>query len=109
MEKIFGGTIDLKKVPLRDSSMSAEEILLSESQERMLLICKPENFDLLNAVFKKWGLDADLLGHVKKKRQVKLTWGIETLTEIDPDIIVENPPNTIDPLQNGRLAIKSLN
>ncbi len=87
-----GLVIDLKKVPLRDSTMTAEDILLSESQERMLLICEPSNFEKLHKEFKKWSLDAVVLGEVQKSRKVKLMWGVETLTEIDPDLIVESAP-----------------
>lgn len=87
-----GLVIDLKKVPLRDSTMTAEDILLSESQERMLLICEPENLEKLQHEFKKWGLDAVVLGEVQASRKVKLLWGVETLTEIDPDLIVEKAP-----------------
>lgn len=87
-----GFVIDLKKVPLRDSTMTAEDILLSESQERMLLICEPRNFEKLQNEFKKWSLDACVLGEVQKERKVKLMWGVETLTEIDPDLIVEKAP-----------------
>jgi len=87
-----GLVIDLKKVPLRDETMSAEDILLSESQERMLLICKPDNFEKLQNEFKKWSLDAVVLGEVQKSRIIKLMWGIESLTEIDPDLIVDKAP-----------------
>lgn len=87
-----GLVIDLKKVPLRDSTMTAEDILLSESQERMLLICEPKNLEKLQLEFKKWGLDAVVLGEVQAARKVKLLWGVETLTEIDPDLIVEKAP-----------------
>lgn len=87
-----GLTLDLKKVPLRDNSMSAEDILLSESQERMLLICRPENLSDLQRVFKKWDLDAAVLGHVQQERKIRLMWGAELLTEIDPDLIVEKAP-----------------
>lgn len=87
-----GLIIDLKKVPLRDSTMTAEDILLSESQERMLLICRPENLKKLHDEFKKWSLDAVVLGEVQSVRKVKLMWGVETLTEIDPDLIVEQAP-----------------
>jgi phosphoribosylformylglycinamidine synthase len=87
-----GLVIDLKKVPLRDSTMTAEDILLSESQERMLLICEPKNFEKLQSTFKKWSLDAAILGEVQKDRKVKLLWGGEVLTEIDPDLIVEHAP-----------------
>ncbi len=87
-----GLVIDLKKVPLRDSTMTAEDILLSESQERMLLVCEPKHFENLKNAFKKWSLDAVVLGEVQKERKVKLMWGAETLTEIDPDLIVERAP-----------------
>lgn len=87
-----GLVIDLKKVPLRDETMAPEDILLSESQERMLLICKPENFNELHHEFKKWSLDAVVLGEVQKARKIKLMWGPEVLTEIDPDLIVEKAP-----------------
>jgi phosphoribosylformylglycinamidine synthase II len=88
----MGFDLDLKKVPLRDQTMTAEEILLSESQERMLLVCKPENFDHLSAIFHKWNLDATVLGKIKETKNIKLMWGQETLTEIDPNLIVKNPP-----------------
>lgn len=87
-----GLEMDLKKVPLRDQSMTPEDILLSESQERMLLICEPGNLAKLQAVFKKWSLDAVVLGKVLRDRKIKLMWGPETLTEIDPDLIVEKAP-----------------
>lgn len=87
-----GLEIDLSKVPLRDPSMGPEEILLSESQERMLLICEPEKFEALRAVFLKWGLDSEKLGQVTKNRTVKLTWKNEILTDIDPDLLVEKAP-----------------
>ncbi|MGZ3692172.1 MAG: phosphoribosylformylglycinamidine synthase subunit PurL, partial [Pseudobdellovibrio sp.] len=87
-----GLVIDLKKVPLRDSTMTAEDILLSESQERMLLVCEPKHFENLKNTFKKWSLDAVVLGEVQKERKVKLLWGTEVLTDIDPDLIVERAP-----------------
>ena len=95
-----GLVIDLKKVPLRDSTMTAEDILLSESQERMLLICEPAHFENLKNTFKKWSLDAVILGEVQKERKVKLMWGAEVLTEIDPDLIVEKAPQYNRPFNN---------
>jgi phosphoribosylformylglycinamidine synthase subunit PurL len=94
-----GLVIDLKKVPLRDSSMTAEDILLSESQERMLLVCEPKNFEKLKSTFKKWSLDAVILGEVQKDRKVKLMWGVEVLTDIDPDLIIEQAPRYERPFQ----------
>lgn len=87
-----GFRLDLDQVPLRDSSMSPEDILLSESQERMLLVCEPAKYDAICAIFERWGLDAVKIGEVTDKRTVELKWHNETLTEIDPDLLVENAP-----------------
>jgi phosphoribosylformylglycinamidine synthase subunit PurL len=87
-----GMRLDLDQVPLRDSSITPEEILLSESQERMLLICEPAKLEVLQKHFEKWGLDAVVVGQVIKERKVILKWKNEVLTEIDPDLLVENAP-----------------
>jgi len=63
-----GGTgieIDLAKVPQRETGMSPYEIMLSESQERMLLVAEKGREAEVLAVFKKWGLDAMVVGEVK--------------------------------------------
>ncbi len=87
-----GMRLDLSLVPLRDPTMTAEEILLSESQERMLLICKPEKFEAIQKVFANWGLDAARVGEVLSERKVELLWRNEKLCSIDPDILVEEAP-----------------
>src|SRR6185436_14456156 len=51
-----GLRIDLKKVPLREPDITPEEILLSESQERMVLVIEPKNFKKVEEVFKRWDL-----------------------------------------------------
>ena len=63
-----GGTgieIDLAKVPQRETGMTPYEIMLSESQERMLLVAEKGREQEVLAVFKKWGLDATVVGEVK--------------------------------------------
>jgi len=63
-----GGTgieIDLMKVPQRETGMSPYEIMLSESQERMLLVAEKGREQEVLAVFRKWGLDATVVGEVK--------------------------------------------
>src|SRR5256885_3709980 len=62
-----GGTgieIDLAKVPQRETGMTPYEIMLSESQERMLLVAEKGREHEVLAVFKKWGLDAVVVGRV---------------------------------------------
>jgi len=87
-----GMRLRLDEVPIRDSSLQPEEILLSESQERMLLICTPEKYSEVQKIFSKWGLDALRIGEIIPERKVELYWHNEILTSIDPDLLVENAP-----------------
>ena len=87
-----GMEMHLDQVPLRDSSMTPEEILLSESQERMLMICEPAKYDQVRKHFSRWGLDAQKIGQVIADRRVKLFWKGDVLTDVDPDLLVENAP-----------------
>ena len=59
-----GMTLDLDLVPIREEGMSAYEILLSESQERMLVVVKKGNEDRVREIFGKWDLHAVTIGHV---------------------------------------------
>src|ERR1700677_1622783 len=58
----LGVTLELDKVPCRESGMSAYEMMLSESQERMLMVLKPEKEKEAEAIFRKWGLDFRVVG-----------------------------------------------
>ncbi|WP_349357489.1 phosphoribosylformylglycinamidine synthase subunit PurL [Stappia sp.] len=59
----LGITLELDAVPVREERMSAYEMMLSESQERMLMVLRPEKEDEAKAIFKKWGLDFAVVGH----------------------------------------------
>ncbi|HEV7251633.1 MAG TPA: phosphoribosylformylglycinamidine synthase subunit PurL [Mesorhizobium sp.] len=58
----LGIELDLDRVPVRESGMSAYEMMLSESQERMLMVLRPEKEAEAQAVFRKWGLDFAIVG-----------------------------------------------
>jgi phosphoribosylformylglycinamidine synthase subunit PurL len=58
----LGVTLDLDRVPCRESGMTAYEMMLSESQERMLMVLKPEKEAQAEAIFRKWGLDFAVVG-----------------------------------------------
>ncbi|KQZ00308.1 phosphoribosylformylglycinamidine synthase [Pseudolabrys sp. Root1462] len=58
----LGVTLDLDKVPCREEGMTAYEMMLSESQERMLMVLKPEKEKEAEAIFRKWGLDFAVVG-----------------------------------------------
>ncbi|WP_322989570.1 phosphoribosylformylglycinamidine synthase subunit PurL [Hoeflea sp.] len=59
----LGVELDLDKVPVREENMSAYEMMLSESQERMLMVLEPEKEAEAKAIFVKWGLDFAIVGH----------------------------------------------
>jgi phosphoribosylformylglycinamidine synthase len=59
-----GIELDLDAVPQREPGMSAYEMMLSESQERMLIVLRPERQDMARAIFDKWELDFSVIGHL---------------------------------------------
>lgn len=87
-----GMDIDLSKVPLRDSSLGPEEILLSESQERMLLVADPSKATAIKEVFSRWGLEATEIGSVRSEKEIRLFWRGDIICEIDPSAITEGAP-----------------
>ncbi len=60
----MGVELDLDRVPMREENMSAYEIMLSESQERMLMVLKPGKEDIARAIFEKWELDFAIIGQL---------------------------------------------
>jgi phosphoribosylformylglycinamidine synthase len=83
--------IDLDRVPTREEGMSAYEILLSESQERMLLVAKPEHWDELSAIFDKWDLHAEVLGSVLKGDTVRMTYKGRVVVDLPVASVVDGP------------------
>ena len=90
-----GGTgieIDLAKVPQRETGMTPYEIMLSESQERMLLVAeKGREQEVLN-VFKKWGLDATVVGEVKDGERLVVRDHGKVVAEIPAHPLAEGGP-----------------
>ncbi|MFN8791254.1 MAG: phosphoribosylformylglycinamidine synthase subunit PurL [Bdellovibrionales bacterium] len=98
-----GFKLHLDRVPLRQAHLGPEEILLSESQERMLLICEPKNLENLQNVFHRWGLEATVIGEVVETPRIQLLWRNEVLTDIDPRLIVDEAPRYERPYESLRL------
>ncbi|HVA13816.1 MAG TPA: phosphoribosylformylglycinamidine synthase subunit PurL [Stellaceae bacterium] len=69
----LGITLDLDRVPMREPGMSAYEVMLSESQERMLMVLKPGSEDKARAVFEKWELDFARIGTITDTGRIILT------------------------------------
>jgi phosphoribosylformylglycinamidine synthase len=65
----LGVTLDLDQVPCRETGMTAYEMMLSESQERMLMVLKPEKEQEAEAIFRKWGLDFAVVGETNPSKR----------------------------------------
>lgn len=88
----LGLNLHLDKIPLRDNSMKPEDILLSESQERMLFICHPKKWTQLEALFQSYQLEVVRLGEVIKEKTISLYWKGQKILKTDPLVFTEKAP-----------------
>ena len=94
-----GMKVELDRVPLRDATLSPEEILMSESQERMCAIVEPKHIDRFLEICKKWDVTVTVIGEVTDGERLEITW--------HGDLIVDVPPRTVahdGPVYNRPLA-----
>ncbi|MCK4644645.1 MAG: phosphoribosylformylglycinamidine synthase subunit PurL [Candidatus Aminicenantes bacterium] len=87
-----GMEIDLDLVPQREEGMTPYEIMLSESQERMLIVAKKNKVREVQEIFSKWDLDAVIIGHVSDGDRLKVKAGGETVVDIPVDAVVNLCP-----------------
>jgi len=87
-----GVEIDLSLVPTREPGMTPYEILLSESQERMLVVAKPDRLAQVAAIAAKWELTATPIGRVTDDGMYRARWGDQTVAEIPGKRLVEDCP-----------------
>src|SRR5471032_614899 len=78
----LGVTLDLDKVPCREENMTAYEMMLSESQERMLMVLKPEKEKEAEAIFRKWGLDFAVVGHTTPSKRFIVRHGGAVMVDL---------------------------
>ena len=88
----MGITIDLDKVPQRAENLTAYEMMLSESQERMLAIVSPHALDDVKAILAKWDLDAHVLGTLDAGGMMRVLHRGELVAELPADKVSENSP-----------------
>ncbi|MDB4169178.1 phosphoribosylformylglycinamidine synthase subunit PurL [Planktomarina sp.] len=123
----LGVRLDLEKVPTRELNMTAYEMMLSESQERMLMVLKPELEEQAKAVFDKWDLDFAIVGEtiaedrflIVMNGEVKADLPLKALSGTAPEYDrpwVETPPAEplgdvphIDPIDGLKMLISSPN
>jgi phosphoribosylformylglycinamidine synthase subunit PurL len=87
-----GIDIDLDRVPQREHGMSAYEMLLSESQERMLLVAEKGREEEVFRVFRKWGLDAVTIGVVTDDGKLRVRHQGQVVAEIPNDALADEAP-----------------
>ncbi len=87
-----GIVLDMDKVPCREEGMTPYEMMLSESQERMLMVLKPGKEAMAEAIFRKWELDFAVIGEVTDTGHMVLTWQGETVCDIPLGPLAEDAP-----------------
>ena len=111
-----GMEVTLDNVLLRDDTLTAEEILMSESQERMMAIVRPEKLDDFLAITAKWEVETSVLGEVTDTGRLTIHWQGETIVDVDPKTVaIDSPvyerpyhrPDWLDGIQADSVAGKT--
>jgi len=87
-----GMHVDLDRVPLRDASLAPEEILMSESQERMMAVVEPGDVDAFLAVCDHWDVEAVVIGEVTQTGRLVVDWHGETVVDVPPRTVAHEGP-----------------
>lgn len=99
-----GVTIDVTKVPVREQGMTPYEILLSESQERMLVVAKLGHEDDVRAILAKWDLEAAVIGEVIAEPVYRVTEGARVVAEFPGSrLVTECPQYVLEPRESDAL------
>ena len=87
-----GMRVELTNVLLRDPTLTPGEILMSESQERMMAVVTPENVAEFEKVMEKWNVEFSWLGEVTDSGRLVITWDGETIVDVDPRTVAHEGP-----------------
>jgi phosphoribosylformylglycinamidine synthase len=93
-----GMNVQLEKVPLRDPSLSPEEILMSESQERMCAIIEPSKLARFMAICRKWDVTATVIGEVTAGDRLHITFNGELIVDVPPRTVAHDGPVLTRPM-----------
>ncbi|MEQ8356559.1 MAG: phosphoribosylformylglycinamidine synthase subunit PurL [Kiloniellaceae bacterium] len=94
-----GVELELDKVPCREDGMTPYEMMLSESQERMLMVLQPGKEDLARGIFEKWDLDFAVIGHLTDSGRMVLKMHGEVVGDLPIDPLAEASPEYDRPWQ----------
>jgi phosphoribosylformylglycinamidine synthase II len=87
-----GMHVELDRVPLRDSTLAPEEILMSESQERMMAVVEPDDVDAFMAICEKWDVEAVVIGEVTDSGRLHIDWHGERVVDVPPRSVAHDGP-----------------
>jgi phosphoribosylformylglycinamidine synthase II len=87
-----GMHVELDRVPLRDSTLAPEEILMSESQERMMAVVEPGDVDAFMAICAKWEVEAVVVGEVTDGDRLLIDWHGERVVDVPPRSVAHDGP-----------------
>ena len=82
----------LDRVPLRDSTLAPEEILMSESQERMMAVVAPDDVERALAICRRWDVEATVVGEVTGTGRLVVEWDGETVVDVPPRTVAHDGP-----------------
>ncbi len=94
-----GMAVRLELVPLRDPNLAPEEILMSESQERMMAVVAPEDVDKFMEICRKWDVSATIIGEVTDGDRLVIHWHGECIVDVDPKTVAHEGPTYERPYQ----------
>ncbi len=87
-----GMHVELDRVPLRDSTLAPEEILMSESQERMMAVVEPDDVAAFLAICAKWDVEAVVVGEVTDTGRLQIDWHGERVVDVPPRSVAHDGP-----------------
>jgi len=94
-----GMRVWLDRVPLRDASLRVEEILMSESQERMMAVVEPAKLAEFMAITKRWDVEATVVGEVTAGNHLEVFWAGELIIDVPPRSVAHDGPVYNRPMQ----------
>mgnify|MGYP003365029905 FL=1 len=101
----MGIDLDLNQVPQRETAMTPYELMLSESQERMLFVVKKGEEQVILDLFKKANLDAVIIGHVTDDGRYRLRFNDQVVADVPVDFLTHAPKQDLPMVAPKRLAI----
>src|SRR5688572_22485744 len=87
-----GMRVELDRVPLRDASLRPEEILMSESQERMMAVVEPGRLEEFLAITDRWDVTATVIGEVNDTKRLTVEWHGEVICDVPPRTVAHEGP-----------------